>query len=436
MGEEKKDNRNAKRLLQVLNLLALLLLFAAYLVYATEKRQQPVYGAIEGTAIEAVCKRVAAAIWGQHEELSQRFDNSPLRPDESKIAEAIEAEMARIRPTHAVTFPSGERRFGSLRQGEPDGPRTLVTAGRDAGSVALPPEAQVEALPSLTEPLAPRDQRFLIHFQELSHYFIAPYLFATDASYQKVHDIHHQLSVLSEEFRAEFAPFVSNTKAPHVHVCFFLDKQTYYAETARRIATAYINSAGFYAERDNCLYLHELQGDAEFADGFSHGFQRNDRRAEMLRITRHEGAHQLCSSYGIFDRFGQGAPRWLSEGVAQYCELPVMGLADSAKLTLLRDAAANDLLLDWERLVSGETEQVFNEKGVQRIAYAQSWLLLRALMSKPYRAQFFKHLLESDTITGDHLSVLVHDLETTPTKLFNDLTTSLHESQENSEDTH
>jgi hypothetical protein len=423
--EEKKDNRNAKRLLQVLNLLALLMLFAAYLVYVTEKRQQPVYGAIEGTPIEAVCKRVAAAIWGKHEALSQQVDNSPLRPDERKIADAIEAEMLRIRPTHSVTLADSKRRFGSLRQTSPDGPRSLFRVGRDAGSIELPTDAQVEALPSLTEPLVPRDYRFLVRFPDLNHYFIAPYLFATDASYERVDQIHRSLSSLNTDFRAEFTPFVSDTTAPHVHVCFFLDKQTYYAETARQMVSAYINSAGYYAQRDNCLYLHEQRAGAETADGFSHGFQRSDHRAEMLRITRHEGAHQLCNAYALFSRFGQGTPRWLSEGIAQYCELPVMGLADSAKLRLLRDAAANGLLLDWERLVSGETEQVFNEKGVQRIAYAQSWLLVRELMSKPYKAQFFKHLLAGDSITGNHLGELVEDLETTPTRLFNTLTDSL-----------
>lgn len=424
MSEEpKSENRNARRLLQVLNLLALLMLFAAYLVYATEKQQQPVYGAIEGTAIEAVCKRVAAAIWGHHEDLSQKVDNSPLRPDERRIADAIDTEMARIRPTHAVSLPDGKREFGVLVQ-EDDGTRKLLTVGRDAGSLTLPAEAKAEALPSLSEPLAPRDYRFLINFQERNHYFIAPYLFATDAGYGKVHQIHQALNTLHQEFRSEFAPFVSDTTPPHVHVCFFVDKQTYFAETARRVATAYINSAGFYAARDNCLYLHEPEA-GEALDNSAHGFRLSDHRAEMLRITRHEGAHQLCHAYGVFDRFGGGPPRWLSEGIAQYCESPLMGFADSAKLTLLRDAHARGLLLDWERLVSGETEQVFNEKGVQRIAYAQSWLLVRSLMGKPYRTQFFKHLLAKDTITGEHLNELVRDLETTPTKLFNGLTASL-----------
>jgi hypothetical protein len=145
----------------------------------------------------------------------------------------------------------------------------------------------------------------------------------------------------------------------------------------------------------------------------------------MLRITRHEGAHQLCSAYTLFARFSPGPPRWLSEGIAQYCELPVMGLADSTKRTLLRDAAAAGLLLDWERLVNGESEHIFNETGAQRIAYAQSWLLVRALMSKPYKAQFFKHLLGKETIASDHLNELVDDLKTTPTRLFNSLTASL-----------
>lgn len=425
VGEEKKsENRHARRLLQVLNLLALLMLFAAYLVYATETQQQPVYGTIEGTPIEAVCKRLAAAIWGQHEDLSQRVDNSPLLPDERKIADAIDVEMARIRPTHAVRLANGEQHFGNLQQN--NGVRLLVTVGRNAGSIHLPEDAILEALPSLSEPLAPRDYRFLIRLQDLNHYFIAPYLFATDASYEKVHAIYLNLQALHGEFRAEFAPFVSNNTPPHVHVCFFLDKQAYFAETARQIVAAYINSAGFYAPRDNCLYLHEPQaGDA--VEGLAHGFRLADHRAEMQRITRHEGAHQLCNAYGVLNRFGSGPPRWLSEGIAQYCELPVMGLADSAKLTVLRDAAARGLLMDWEQLVSGEAEQAFNEKGVQRIAYAQSWLLVRALMSKPHKALFFKHLLRADTITGDHLSELMRDLETTPTKLFKDLAVNLQE---------
>ncbi|MBI4549474.1 MAG: DUF1570 domain-containing protein [Candidatus Omnitrophica bacterium] len=120
-----------------------------------------------------------------------------------------------------------------------------------------------------------------------------------------------------------------------------------------------------------------------------------EARAETVKTIRHEGAHQLLYEFDIYAKNSrQGA--WLVEGLASFCEPPVIGEVHDTRLMELKFELEKHHLMPLEYLLSFSAGSDIHrlEPAYASLGYAQSWAFVYFLMSGSYRDGFLQYVRE------------------------------------------
>jgi hypothetical protein len=122
------------------------------------------------------------------------------------------------------------------------------------------------------------------------------------------------------------------------------------------------------------------------------GVEKKQAEKISLFTLVHETAHQLSFNTGLLDR-GTPFPLCISEGLATYVELWRQGVKNAIggrngpRLLALRDAQ------DWIPIADLLADDKGFEPESEQLAYAESWLLVHHLLSKPARLPRFQAYL-------------------------------------------
>ncbi len=451
-----RRSRGRRVVLAVAHLASLGLLFLALLAAIVSLRIEPFHGWLEDTPLEGVGRAVVGFVSRQDLLWRRRLAGAPLLKDEIEARDLFVSEILRIRPTHAVALRDESALFGHL---EKTGPDTLEFTSETEDGVTTRVltadqvvwQRQIEYAPV---ELLPEDVRFLMQFPDLKHYYIPPYLFATDTLYSYVHVAHGVLNRLSEQFLGTFRVLVTDeVRTKLAYVCFFRDEEQYLEYAIRKEDVPLETTVGFYSQEQDCLFLYdrlrsfarnridrsidELADAARIRSGLTEdrilalAEAERERSYDILvrqvvRTLRHEGAHQLAFSLGVHSAEGF-EHLWLQEGLAQYCETDPIGQPIPGKFAELRTALAAHRLVPWHELVDTPSGTGFGSHGNRAtVAYAQSWLLFHTLMQPPYRARFLKYMdsvrcLEAAALNRRRSEVLAEVVDTPFLKIVRDV---------------
>jgi hypothetical protein len=344
--------------------------------------------------------------------------NRPLAPEELARKHQLETELAAERPTHRLKFRDGHVLSGWMISESPTTIRFRDGFGYSGyliESYRWGDVISVEALPSASFDVTPRDVRFSAEFPRFHFVKSPPYTIVTDESYGEVQKTLGVLTDLREQFRRHFAALIRREdQLRDVDVVFFASEEAF-RTYALRVAPLFVNSAGFYSSGENRLVLlNQLdtsryfqarerleERSRQYQDSPDVGPQlaalRSDITSEAKsineRLIRHEGAHQLFHAYHIHSRYGL-EPTWLTEGLAQYCETPEIGRYHATLADRVKRAQKAGQLLPLETLLNHRAPSGFFALGEGRVelAYAESWALVYMLMQDGSRPQFFNYV--------------------------------------------
>ena len=448
--EATRPRRRGRLLLQALNLLALVALVAIYLVYVVEQQREPVYSWIADTPIESLGLELAPLFWRQKHRIAKSAQETPLLLEEGPQSELILKRMDTIRPTHVVVLEGGEQLFGRLRQDRKSDAVMHLTqyeAGKfRARSFAKKKIVMRRPIVFPAESLTAADMRFLLEYADYDHYFLPPYVFVTPAGFGRALEVFRLLNELGTEFRREFASLIDgNAPPPHIHVCLFTNEQDYAHAAGSSSDFRLINSQGFYRKQDNALFLVDRTPAGSRSGDLTQLLPGDNGKAGTVppdslfntntaMVCRHEGAHQLAAAWRVFSA-STAVPFWLEEGLAQYCETSPLGGAGPGRLALLADADEAGALIPWNHVLGLLGSDLTQDPKAEKLAYAQSWMIFRRVMSREYKHLFFKYLLDvrqgAATSPGqDPTLILMNSLGTMPSKFFADLEAAIRASRQ------
>ncbi len=416
MCNEEKDSKTPStrrrrlwRIIQLLHFVVLPLLLFVYLLFAVERQEGPVYRAVAGTPIERFCLRVIPILWRHKSFLERQAMDASLSPAERAEAKVIMQRMELIRPTHSLRLNTGEMLFGRLRN---QGNGTLMLKMFDGTRLVRRElkEEEIEHRKTIVSPsvsMETRDLRFLLSHPDMNHYYLHPYIFATDRRFSDVFELYIILSTLADEFRKEFGPLIGEQQVEKIHVCQF-DNRVRLADAAGKLGGfGLVNASGFFMKTDHRLFLVADSMATDHIFGMSPGGDdalfnpQTPAENTLLRhqVTRHEGAHQLAYALGVFESF-ERIPFWLEEGIAQYCEQTPFRSLHEGKMMFLSAKLKAGQLIPWDQLVALTPKKLeeLSEEQVQ-LAYAQSWILFYHLMDKAYRPKLFAAILDLSKIS-------------------------------------
>ncbi len=151
---------------------------------------------------------------------------------------------------------------------------------------------------------------------------------------------------------------------------------------------------GHYDLDTNRLVIFDFRPDAA-------NLAADPQRINTLTLI-HEATHQLTFNTGMLDRVGD-IPLCLSEGLAMYGEVwrptgrpqPQMGAINTPRLQALAQGAA---WIPLDRLLNDD--EPLRAEVTQQQAYAQSWLLVHALLTSPNRATLTGFRTYLDALRG------------------------------------
>jgi hypothetical protein len=123
----------------------------------------------------------------------------------------------------------------------------------------------------------------------------------------------------------------------------------------------------------------------------------DEARANTMALV-HEATHQLTYNTGLLER-GTDIPKCINEGLAVYAEVRrpdekkgKIGDRNDPRLNVLLDAAnKQEPWFAVSRLITDDS--LFDKPETEQLAYAQSWLLVHALMNSQTRREQFKKYL-------------------------------------------
>lgn len=235
----------------------------------------------------------------------------------------------------------------------------------------------------------------------------------SDAGPADVARVRQALTELRTQFHETFAPILRHDLAAGTIRLVLFDSESDFRAYTQRLAPALAGSAGFYVAGDNRLSVLNQTGSAPFARARDQILSRqrslqtagiqaaaqldawdgqllDEARAATDRLVRHEAAHQLFHAYRI-ESPTKIELTWLSEGLAEYCEVSPLGAfhpqlaerlvraRDAGKLLPLSELLAHRDVAGFFALPANRTET----------AYAQSWALVYLLMQDQNRDEFF-----------------------------------------------
>jgi hypothetical protein len=275
-------------------------------------------------------------------------------------------------------------------------------------------------------PISLRDVRFRLEFPDLNFYRRPPFTIVTDQDFFRVEDAVSLLEELNVEITRAFRPLITRPKRDDgIQLLFFSDERQF-DDYRKRYASDLSLASGFYSsakdrlvvfDQKNSRWARQATGRADMLksvhDGTAvrktaleqwHSSTSSRIRAATERanraILRHEGAHQLFSTYGVHSEHGAEHP-WLIEGLAEYCEDEGGGArerrAEEARRRGLRSSFAELVNFTSTKDFRGPTDELRRKAGVGpdteivAAAYAQSWFIVQHMM-RNHRDGFFEYI--------------------------------------------
>ena len=351
-----------------------------------------------------------------------------LTAEETAVKQQLEAQLSDERPTHRIRLRSGRTIEGHVVSETPTDVRVRDGFGYSGYVVETYKRtdlASIESLPPTPLEVTARDVRFSAEFPQFHFVKIPPYTIVTDESYGEIQRILGLLTSLREQFLRRFAPLIKdNNEQQDIRVVFFGSEKTFHAY-AQRAAPAFVDSAGFYSSRENCLALLNQLGTTRYSEAKTRLDERGrqlsssanagqqiaalrsdltfEAKAMNERLIRHEGAHQLFHAYHIHSRYGI-EPTWLMEGLAQYCEPVEIGRYHFVLADRITRAREKGQFIPLKTLLNHRDPSGFFALGESNIevAYAESWALVYMLMQDDTRERFFNYLKSYRDLQDDH----------------------------------
>lgn len=392
----------------------------------------------EPSAAESVGNTVTAAeTTVVLERVFERPDeDGPLTPKQDALKQRLEAELAADAVTCRLTLRDHHILDGRIVAQTPNqitfregyGYSGSIVAGYRRTDIA-----KITPLAASTEEVTRADVLFCQEFPGYHFVKSGPYSVVTDAPYTEVERTLRSLTDLRRQFKQRFAPLIRDRDSgQNIQVIFFNTEEPFRAY-ARKVAPVLEASAGFYSSADNRLVLLNQLGTEQYAKFQAHIEQRrrvldspdnhsdnqvlasaqlstwssevaSEARAMTDRLVRHEGAHQLFRACGVQCAYAI-EPTWLTEGLAQYCEVPEIGgyhIVLAERLARVRDEGG---CIPLKTLLNHRDRSGFFSLGQTNVerAYAESWALTYFLMEGKYHDRFFqfiKHYQDIDDVNA------------------------------------
>jgi hypothetical protein len=382
---------------------------------------------------------------------------APLTASQIALKHKLETELSASQPTHRIILRNRRVIEGQIVEETPALIKVRETFGYSGSIVSPVARDQIAAIESLPVPatdLIADDVLLAEAFPAFHFAKQAPYSIVTDAPFAEVERTMRVLSNLRTDFEQSFASLIRPaSRSLRIQVVFF-NTEAGFRDYALKSAPGLVDSAGFYAARENRLVLLNQLGSFRYAqlqERLDNGRRRlaqatdadpddlhqaNVRLAELRtsvtveaktiteRLIRHEGAHQLIHAYGL-EPPDPSLPTWLSEGLAQFCETSPIGARNETQLGRLKKASQAGTLLPLATLLNHRDPAGFFVLAINQIepAYAQSWALTYYMLKGPRRDAFVELLkryrdLRSPTAEGTALvtGCLKTDLATLETE--------------------
>lgn len=350
-----------------------------------------------------------------------------MSSEELVTKRALEEELRAEFPTHELTFNTGQKVRGWVREEKP-AYVVFAESYRQSGGVSIQVRRErIERLVPLTNAIPPvtyRDVRLKMEFPAFGFYRRRPYAILTDESYFGVEHSVRALQEMYRQFVQAFGELITNlARSQDIQVLFF-SKEAQYRSYQDRYAPDMQASSGFYSplidrlvvynqatsdqitrafaglEEEAAKFRDLAASDASAAAQLAAWKKDTERRIrnfaenQTLSTIRHEGAHQLFYTCGVHSE-NRMENEWLVEGLATYCETQRLGDKDPVRAASIKRALSGNSLIPLEEIVSFRDPRGLMSFGPQErveLAYAESWALVHFLMQDDRRSAFFDYI--------------------------------------------
>ena len=218
-----------------------------------------------------------------------------------------------------------------------------------------------------------------------------PLQFATSDRYQAVGDASETFmkvaladcELIAQDFLDYYSArgFAVKPPARRMTVVAFRDERPFLEFARKSVGRVPPNVVGFYSRLENYLVLF----DARNVPAIQHG-----GALKNMRNLAHEATHQLCFNTDLLNRKGDN-PAAILEGLACYSETRRLrgrsepGLLNSERLDELAHVQRRLKWIPIAELLAQDSPAKGGNVDQMQLFYAESWILIHALMKSPDR---------------------------------------------------
>lgn len=385
---------------------------------------------------------------------------------EREVQRELEAQLRGEARKDRIVTAQGKVIQGKILDESANGVRILRSFG-DSGDMEMTlARGEIRAIErghtETPPPIRLRDVRFKLEFADFNLYRRPPFTIVTDQSFLEVQDATRTLDELHDDFVDTFTPLIRDPERKDgIQLLFFSDERQFNAYRDE-VAPSHTYASGFYSPMKGRLVIYD-QSRSEWVDEAN---QQIDGQREAYRnyaaqrgagsalhewhqsakrelgsmagrvnrmILRHEGAHQLFHTYGVYSE--QGVEHlWLIEGLATYFEeRESQGI--KLRVQELKEIK-NPRALPFATLVNFASRDGISSLGNKTeidLFYPKAWLVVDHLMRK-HREPFFAYIRytrdpanAAELRDTDHFEALSRFLKLRPEELEHELNRALGE---------
>lgn len=342
-------------------------------------------------------------------------------PEDRVVKYKWERDLTDEAPLHRLVLRDGLRVDGRLLAQHPDGIlfQEAAGAGGLTQSYARDRVVRVETLDRPAYAVTYRDVQLRRELPEFHFLKRAPFTVATDGPEAEIREALQALRARYAELSGLFGPLVERPPVRTDLPVIFCGREGAFRTLRDRYAPDAEHAVGFYVVWLDRLYLlnfdsadsrravtervlllerqyqeRQVGRSAAAADWTAWRERTLQRihaaaRRETLATIRHEGAHQFMHTTGVHSNY-RAENDWLVEGLATWCELPVLGQPDPTRVDMLAARRRAGLPPALPDLVNARRFASLGER--PDVSYAWSWLLVDWLMQPAQRAAFFRYV--------------------------------------------
>ncbi len=342
-------------------------------------------------------------------------------PEDRVVKYQWERELTVDAPLHRLILQDGLRLKGRLLAQDRNGILFQEAAGEGGltQSYARERVARVDTLDQPAYAVSYRDVQLRRELPEFHFLKRAPFTVATDGPEAEIREALQALRDRFAELSGVFAELVDRPPVRTDFPVIFCGREGAFRTLRDRYAPEAEHAVGFYVVWLDRLYLlnfdsadsrrsvtervlmlerqyqeRQRERGAPAADWVAWRERTLQRihaaaRRETLATIRHEGAHQFMHTTGVHSDY-RAENDWLVEGLATWCELPVLGQPDAMRVDMLMARRRAGLPPALPALVNARRFATLGER--PDVSYAWSLLLVDWLMQPSQRAAFFRYV--------------------------------------------